>query len=69
MLPVVKRPRTVFHESFVFEPEKTRVKSFPSALVHLFEKFQKNVLPSIFGEPHPLVNRTVVHGPHGVGAS
>ena len=35
-----KRPVTVFHESLEFLPEKTIVKSTPSALNHFGLKFQ-----------------------------
>ena len=37
---VVKVPLIVFHESFEPVPVKIKVKVFPSALVHLLEKFQ-----------------------------
>lgn len=64
-LPVVNLPRTVFHESFDETPVNTSVKSRPSELNHLLEKFQKKVVASILGVPNPLSKRTVVQGPQG----
>jgi hypothetical protein len=50
----MKLPRTEFHESFSSTPVKTIVNDFPSALSHLLEKFQKNVVASMCGVPKPL---------------
>jgi hypothetical protein len=66
---VINFPLIRLNESFSFLPVNINEKVFPSSLVHLFEKFQKKVLTGIWPSPQPLVYRTVVHGPHGSGAS